>query len=492
MGLPLTTKCKPYNNYLPSITLGNALAIYAVRRIVPGYAGKLFRLVNATSTPTTLDIYPTSSSNNAPNFSGLVTWLNGAGFATVDIVYDQMGSGNDATQTVAGTRPRLYATPRIRTIYSFTFDGNGGNWYFDIPAAITGNGRSVTYINVAANISTNAFGLGQLGAAWNTAGAISNLCGQGNTANAGNEAKYIMLTSTTFVNTGKHRVRSQPQLSIIASGASASSFYVDEEIDTLAVNNAGTWVGGRIGSSSVPYYFNGEHYCTIIYSGVATTADIIKLKSYLNTEFDILTGPSAQLVIPGNSIVQGTKAFGNTNNLWQAEPLFSRRIYTTNRGVFGQTLATLSTNINAYLTSQIRSNQLATNLMCWGEPSNDISVAASGSIVGVGTTFFNSYTVPNIAALKAVGWTVIIPTVLPRAWTGSGTDISQKETERVAYNTLVTSNAATYGYTVIDYAGIANLSNPGDTTYYNDGIHPTSTGYGLMAVLLASTVNSLI
>jgi lysophospholipase L1-like esterase len=79
---------------------------------------------------------------------------------------------------------------------------------------------------------------------------------------------------------------------------------------------------------------------------------------------------------------------------------------------------------------------------------------------------------------------VIVATMLPRTdCTGSC------ETERVAYNTLVTGGATANGYTVDDLAADSRLQNPNDTTYFAaDKIHLNDSGYGVVASDAAAVI----
>lgn len=105
--------------------------------------------------------------------------------------------------------------------------------------------------------------------------------------------------------------------------------------------------------------------------------------------------------------------------------------------------------------------------------TNDLDNRATGTIVGYGTTIWTSYLLPYIQAVQAAGFDrVFVGTCIARNFGGSGTDKTQKETERLAYNTLIRNNAATYGYTVLDFAGLSELSDYTNTTYFtSDGVH---------------------
>jgi lysophospholipase L1-like esterase len=432
-----------------------------------------------------MDIY--ANSDGSPNISAVGAWLGGATQATVDILYDQSGNGYNATQTTAAARPFFTLTNPINGIYGITFDQNQNNGTLSLPSSLTGSGRSVTIVDIASFESSNAAVISMLGAAWTTAGSLSVLLGQGS------KAALQVLTNSAFESVAATHARSQPQVTVVASGASNIVTYQDNIAQTLAVNTAGSWVGGVIGGGGTlgsGYYFGGEFYGQIIYPAQLTANDVAALTQPLNQAFDILSNPTAQLIEIGNSITQGTKGTLNFNNLRQTEPNLNRRIAILNQGVFGQTVASQFSILSSFEAQYNASLQY--NLAVVGEPTNDIGNAASGSIVGVGTTSWSSYVLPMIQGMQAAKFTILVPTVLPRVWSGSATDISQREAERLAYNALVRANAGVYGYTVIDYAAIPQLQTPSSTAYFNDGTHPNATGYSFMAIVHAAAINAIL
>lgn len=82
---------------------------------------------------------------------------------------------------------------------------------------------------------------------------------------------------------------------------------------------------------------------------------------------------------------------------------------------------------------------------------------------------------------RSAGWdTIIGNTVLP-----AGVYTPTQETQRVAYNAAVRADPSIIGVDrVVDWAGIPQLTNPADTTYYQgDATHITAAGATLVGNL---------
>jgi len=88
-------------------------------------------------------------------------------------------------------------------------------------------------------------------------------------------------------------------------------------------------------------------------------------------------------------------------------------------------------------------------------------------------TYFN--------ARLAAGWAasnIIVAEALPR--NASAPD----EANRLAYNALLAANAPTYGYQEAPLGTDTVMGQTGqwsNTTYYQDGVHPTAVGQALLA-----------
>lgn len=93
------------------------------------------------------------------------------------------------------------------------------------------------------------------------------------------------------------------------------------------------------------------------------------------------------------------------------------------------------------------------------------------------------------SVVKTPGWSgSCVGTAIARTFTGSAGDKSEKETERLDYNQLIRDNAVAEGYTVLDFAGLSEMSTSTDLTYFVDGVHPTRTGYNVMGTYAAPII----
>lgn len=452
-------------------------AVYSPYLLVADYAGPTFR-IRRVADSATLDVYPVMPSG-APDISAIQSFLGAAPYAAAVIEYDQTGNGHHATGA------KTFAYNAINGVYGITYDVNtpSGGTSLAIPTTLTGSGTAATAVDVVSYNSTNAAAVGILGQTLTGAGSISSSLGSTSSMRLAVRHGSSFYTSTTA------KTRSQPQVLVVSSGPSGIDAYLDGVLSTFAAGTSSTWQGGRIGSTTTSSLF-GHQFARIVYKAALDSDDEATLRAYLNSKFNVLTDATAQLVWAGNSIVEGTCADYQRNNQWYFQQNLATPIYISNQGVSGQLATTQYTNISAY-TSQYRAD-LAKNFMVAPEPTNDIDQKTSGTIVGSGNTLWTNTVRPFILAAKSAGFTVFVPTMLPRNWVGDSTLKGLKDTEWAAYNQLVRDNATADGYTLVDYAGIAQASNPSNATYYCDGIHPKSALYQLMGEYFASIVNPLL
>jgi lysophospholipase L1-like esterase len=96
-------------------------------------------------------------------------------------------------------------------------------------------------------------------------------------------------------------------------------------------------------------------------------------------------------------------------------------------------------------------------------------------------------------ARKAVGWEVVILTVLPF---GGATARLTYEPKRVAANALIVANWAGYADALADVAADTDIGEDGDQdnpTYYNvDMWHMTDAGYAIVAGIVQTAVEGLL
>jgi lysophospholipase L1-like esterase len=454
-----------------------ASAIYSTQRVA-GYSGPSLQVVQSDGAGAAVDV---GFASNGHIDTAAINALTGP--LRVSVFYDQSGSGNHATQTTNGNRPYLNAGGRYRGKQGIS---HLTNHFLVVPAGVSLDRQNCTVFDVSAPL-TWAGPLWSLGSL-STDRFYPQLVATQNMLSIWNAASAQNFNQTRF--------RAQAMFSAVVGKAASSSVTTDNTTQTGTAFNAGTSAGGFLGKNEPsPASYTGTKFLTAFYPS-DKSADIATVRTACNTAFDIFLA-TKQVLFPGDSITFGT---GSTdaqatylhNNPRQTEALLSERVNVANLGVFGQTMATIYTN-RIQGTSKYDA-ALAKNIQVILAGTNDINALASGSIVGGATTVWGTGTsgmLGYIQAQKATGWTMVVGTLTPRTWGGTTTDQSQKETERLAYNQLIRDNAAAEGYTVADYANIAEFS-PISTTYFPDNLHPNALGYSKMAALLAPIVEALI
>lgn len=471
--------------YLPTISGGYSF-VYGDKLLVSGYAGCLYSL--ALSTDTTdppanpLDICPTPGTQN-PNLSGVSAWAGG-GVIQRWKYYDQSGNGRDATQGTAASRPVFRNGVTVR----------GQQGLVDGYSATNTIGRRFLSIPVGHSVNRQVVSFGAMivpGGAFDVQSIIS--LGQDNT-------HYLMLGyqkttlnrlqvwgSTIFSST-LGPLGYQMQAIAVVSGASNIAIFAGGTKQTGTAMMATTLTNGEIAATqaNATYFFLGTGYAYWASASVVADADVATINSALSTVFSATTSWTKQVVWDGDSLTNGSTNGVYANALvQQTDALLAQRTRFTDLAIDGQTMATIYANRAVAVAAF--NGAFSKNLLLITGGTNDIGNAASGSIVGVGTDTWNNALLPYIQAVQAAGFTVIVGTLIARQWAGSATDQMQRETERVALNGLITSNAAGNGYTVADYTTASQLAT-WSGTYYVDSVHPNELGWGFGAPIASTAI----
>lgn len=450
--------------YLP--TLASApLAVYSPSRVaVSGYTGPLCR-VRRASDNAEQDVSAASGSAY-PDWAAVQTWAGASTFFCTTI-YDQRGSANHVVQATAAAQ-FAFDMDRLRGPYLAPY--SSVNRFMTIPAAITGDGRNVTGISVQHRLGNGSGGNTNLsgwmiGAAWNTAGALSLL---------GIAPRGVrVLTSTTFLNTEK-LARSQPELMTLRSSGTAITALRDGVATALPVNNAGTWAGGTIGRGGVTYNFEGSTDFWAVYPSALSDGDMATLRTALNGMYAItpLENTALPLVVGvGNSIVLGTGATNGRNNQFYAEGLLTRPVHWMGAAIFGQTAATAYADRAQYFDEYDAARPV--NIILAPEPTNDIAGSTTG------TDAWNNSVKLFVDTAVAAGFKVILPTTIKRPPFDATRQGFIND-----YNTLARAYANGTNIILCDYAmDDASLTLP-------DNVHPNSASYAIMAARLAAAIDS--
>lgn len=471
---------------LPNVTLPTVSAApsaaWGFRRLVAGYSGPLFRVVRASDSAT-LDV--SAAASGAPDLAAYDTFAAGT-TTKIDMAYDQAGTSH-LTQPTDTNRPVFAKVDAYHGHYGATFPGGA---HLIIPVGLTGSGQATTTLDVAFAVCGNlGGGYAQLGQVYNDDGSIALILGNG-----GSSSGYMRVLNKSFLSTNMW-APSEPHALVSVHSAANNVVHMNERTATLGATSAGTWSGGFIGKNSVSYDFNGQFFGRVVYPAALSAGDVQTLKDAAYSMFGIIKNPTAQILMSGNSIVQGRSSTRQIHHFQrQALGRLSQRVELLNAGRNGEQAKYLYNFRTIYGPAQRAGMR---NLLYAPEPTNDLDSADSAA------TCWDSWVKPWIDYCIAGGWTpadILVPTVLARNFGSATTTPAQKETERLAYNQMVRDNAATVGYTVVDHASIPAMADP-NGPQYADGTHPASTtfqdglevsgnGYGYMAKLFADVVNA--
>ena len=463
------------------------VAAWGFQRLNPSYTGPLFRVVRPSDGATREIV---QAADGTVDLAGYEAWA-GTQNVGVDTVYDQYGS-NHLTQTTLVNRPLFMADDVVDGKYGATFTSAKN---LVVPTSLTGGGQTTTTVDVAYAISADAGGgYAMLGQAYNNDGANSLLLGNGR----GTSGRITVLNKS-FISPGFYALN-HLQVVVVAQGSTKQAIHVNDKVGEVAASSAGTWSGGYIGKGASNYQFAGQFFARAIYPVTLTPEEIAPIKAAVYGMYGINPNPVAKIVMPGNSIVQGASALRSIHNMQkQARPLFSASSEIVNGGVYGISAADAYKE-RSYYFSQINASRQR-NFFLIPEPTNDINSLTEANVVGAASLIWANTTKLYIEGAIAAGYApadVIVPTTLARNWSGQA--IPQKEAERLAYNQLVRDNAASMGYTVMDWAAIPAMQSANGGNY-TDGIHPNSTtwkqglevtgnGYGYLAKSLINVINA--
>jgi trimeric autotransporter adhesin len=417
------------------------------------------------------------------------------GASTLSVVtwYDMSGNGHHATGTTA--RLRWQNTMNgLQPLSMIASTGNAAAGTLTIPNTLTVNRQAYTAISVLSPAGgvANTWGHFSLGTSATSTDNVNVLYD-----NTGGAAAVEYWFDGAFRNTNRKNFSIPIGLSscvIVRSDASNARFRLNGIETSVAASTSVTLTGGYIGRATWSSAAIGlvEMFMLAVYDRTITAAECQQVEASMEASYGVPLRRSGIVVFDGDSITAGLNTGNFMLNLTrQAYNLTRNNLFHFNMAVAGQSMATLYTN-RASATARYDS-ALARNYSHIFAGTNDIDGRASGSIVGHGTTVWTNSLFPYIQAMQTAGFNrVIVGAMLPRLWSGSAQDIIDKEAERLAYNSLITSNAGTYNYVVADYASLYSGNPSAYTTGggSTDGIHPTIATYGLMAPICAAAISA--
>lgn len=212
--------------------------------------------------------------------------------------------------------------------------------------------------------------------------------------------------------------------------------------------------------------------------------------------FSSISGKFGIITMCGDSIVNG---YGLAEeDTWRVRTIkhlrdLGVRCTVHNGGHNGQKTADMLTNFSTDVTNVYDD----TGLFCPAHPAaRAIAVLAAGSndaATNVDEATARSNQNTWLGNAKTLGYYVGTSDVLARNQTFSGgADVTSFETWRAANNAYRASQVGSNQDFISQAAADSRLSNPSDTTYFQDGIHPTAAGADILAQYLAEAIASFI
>jgi lysophospholipase L1-like esterase len=168
-----------------------------------------------------------------------------------------------------------------------------------------------------------------------------------------------------------------------------------------------------------------------------------------------------------------SKAFSLLNGIWSYR----------NFGLSGQTTIEMLADGEAQI-NPLYDAALGKNVVVFWEVTNDLKPGATRADA-------QARMVSYCQARQAAGFKVVVGTILPRTQVGLPETF---EDDRIAINTYIRANYASFADVVADVASDARIGDFGDsddTTYFSDGVHMTTAGYNIVGGIVATAINSL-
>jgi lysophospholipase L1-like esterase len=275
-------------------------------------------------------------------------------------------------------------------------------------------------------------------------------------------------------------------------GSSAVTLGVDDAFETVAAMSAATVTGGFIGRhSAATYQYDGELVAVLIFNTALTALQMDSIRAYAATYFGAPTPGKCAVVMSGDSITAGIGATGNgiANNefySWPAQMFASypgtARPQVANRGVPSDFIDTTAASMIAALDRTALGSRPRVAIFSWGANDFAFNETAAGAIADMNTA---------MAAVRAAHSDVKIGiSTVTNATRFSEAQLAERDTYHAEVRSP-TVDGLTHDFH-IDMQAIGVLSDPTNTTYYADNLHPTALGYTAMAATAKAATDAYL
>jgi len=263
--------------------------------------------------------------------------------------------------------------------------------------------------------------------------------------------------------------------------AAESRFWLDLENSAAAAVASSTLTGGVIGRNpfNSSNYWNALIKAVFVFATAPDASQLAALRAYcqhyfrvgstvMNTCYavdgDSITAGGVGGALPWAFFMGGNAAVGHDN----IRPKF--RNYATGGHTLAQILSGIQNPINWLTDMTAYSTKI--HIVMGGVNSLGLATLAE----------MQSDMTAIVSAVHAAGFLSCVLTVLPA--TSVTGDL---ETKRQDFNTWIMAGSSGSDYEV-DLRGITELTDPSNTAYFSDGVHPTSTGEKLIGDAVYSTL----
>ena len=261
--------------------------------------------------------------------------------------------------------------------------------------------------------------------------------------------------------------------------ASESRFWLDLENKATSAASSATVTGGEIGRNpfSGTGFWNGYWKATFVFSPAPDSTQLAAMRNYCQYYFKVGSSVSDScFVVDGDSITaggvggalpwanfMGSEAVYGQNNI---RPKW--RSYATGGHTVAQVLAGVANPI-AWLSDMTYYTNKHYIVMCG---VNSLGTVSEGDI--------ETDMAAIVTAVQAAGAVVTFLTILP-----STTLSGSEETKRQNINSWIISGGSGAD-NVVDLRSVTGLTDASDTTYFSDGVHPTSAGEKIIGDIVFS------
>lgn len=467
------------------VSLPVAPLLFAGSVKLSGWAGSAAKVARSAN-PTTPQTFGWDASNRL-DLSAIETYIGGQNLlARADTIFDQSGNGFDLTQTTDGARAILRRSQLAGAALPFTA---GPNIQYPIPSGLSvDRANHSVFLVLRPHLARASYYWIRLGT------TLSYGTTTPDTATAGGGAR-ILDAANGNVSKVQSRAPKTSGVSIMgySSGASDVKFYNNRVIETVAgALTAGTLTGGTIE--------NGNGYSEImavaIFPRALTAAEMTSVGKSLEAVAALQLGQTKGVFMIGDSITAGqgsvavyTAGLGMTAT--EPAQLFGALGNPADTAIFncGQPSIPLTA-----LNSTNDRNRINELMSAYPEITKRVARVHAGindlRAGSTDTTIYNAM-VAYCNYLRGLGVKVIASTINTQVVDATYT--AQAETYRLSVNSQILANWATFADDVVDYAGIPELADPNNTTYFaTDKLHQTAQAYQLKSALAAPKIAALL